>query len=92
MLRSAWRTVVFLAGMTCLCLVALQPFTLNQMPHSADGLLQFHRTLALEHSLNADHPLWPRFSSGSSMGMARPFSISSRPSLTIRRRWRIVWG
>ncbi|MCY4060774.1 MAG: hypothetical protein OXG53_00235 [Chloroflexi bacterium] len=72
MLRSAWRAGLFLAGMTCLCLVALQPFTLNQMPHSADGLLQLHRTLALEHSLRVDHPLWPRFSSGLVYGYGAP--------------------
>lgn len=72
MLRSVWRAVVFLAGMTCLCLVALQPFTLNHMPHSADGLLQLHRAVALEHSLIADHPLWPRFSSGLVYGYGSP--------------------
>ncbi len=71
-LRSAWHSLLFLAGMTCLCLVAVQPYTLNQMPHSADGLLQLHRTLALEHSLRVDHPLWPRFSSGLAYGYGAP--------------------
>ncbi len=72
MLRRAWHAAVFLAGMTCLCLVALQPFTLNQMPHSADGLLQLHRAVALERSLRVDHPLWPRFSSGLVHGYGAP--------------------
>ena len=71
-LNSVWRAVVFLAGMIGLCLVALQAFTLNQMPLSADGLLQLHRAVALEHSLRADHSLWPRFSSGLVYGYGAP--------------------
>ena len=70
--KRALRIVIFLAGMTCLCLVAIQPFTLRQMPYSADGLLQLHRTVALEHSLRVDHPFWPRFSSGLVYGYGAP--------------------
>ena len=58
--------------MSCLCLAAFQPFTRDQMPHSADGLLQLYRSVALEHSLRVDHPLWPRFSSGLVYGYGAP--------------------
>jgi len=71
-MRSALRIVIFFAAMTSLCLVALHAFTLNQMPHSADGLLQLYRTVALEHSLRVDHPLWSRFSSGLVYGYGAP--------------------
>ena len=71
-LRAAPRIGVFLTGMTCLCLVAIQPFARNQMPYSADGLLQLYRSAALEHSLRVDHPLWPRFSSGLVHGYGAP--------------------
>lgn len=64
-LRSgALRLIAFTLGMSCLCLAAIHPFTLNQMPYSADGLLQLLRGAALEHSLRVDDPLWPRYSSG----------------------------
>ena len=58
--------------MTSLCLVAMQAFTLNLLPYSADGLLHLHRTVALEHSLRVDHPFWPRFSSGLVYGYGAP--------------------
>jgi len=71
-LCAALRIGAFLAGMTCLCLVAIQPFARNQMPYSADGLLQLYRSAALEHSLRVDHPFWPRFSSGLVHGYGAP--------------------
>ncbi len=66
------QVCIVLAGMVCLCLVAIQPFSLSQMPHSADGALQLYRVLALEHSLRVDHPLWPRFSSSLVHGYGAP--------------------
>ncbi len=42
------------------------------MPHSDDGLLQMYRSVALAHSLGADHPLWPRFSSALVHGYGAP--------------------
>jgi len=69
---GALRLIAFTIGMTCLCLAAIQPFTLNQMPHSADGRLQLLRGVALEHSLRVDHPLWPRYSSGLVYGYGAP--------------------
>lgn len=71
-LRQPLRFFAFSIGVACLCLAAAQPFTLNQMPYSADGLLQLHRTVAVEHSLRVDHPLWPRFSSGLVYGYGAP--------------------
>ena len=66
------RLFAFALGMGCLCLAAIHPFTLNQMPYSADGLLQLLRGAALEHSLRVDDPLWPRFSSGLVYGYGAP--------------------
>ena len=42
------------------------------MPRSADGLLQMYRSVALEHSLAADNPLWPRYASGLVYGYGAP--------------------
>ena len=67
-----FQVCLFLAGMLGLCLVAVQPFSLDQMPHSADGMLQLHRVVALEHSLRVDHPLWPRYSSALVYGYGAP--------------------
>lgn len=53
-------------------LVAAHPFLQGRMPHSADGLLQMYRSVALEHSLTADNPLWPRYSSGLVYGYGAP--------------------
>lgn len=72
LVERARRLALFIVGMTCLCLVAIQPFTLNKMPRSADGLLHLYRAAALEHSLRVDHPLWPRFSSGLAYGYGAP--------------------
>ena len=58
--------------MVCLCLVALQPFTQGALPLSADGMLHLQRTAALDHSLQADGALWPRFSSGLVYGFGAP--------------------
>ncbi len=63
---------LFLFGIISLSLLAAQPFTLNQMPESADGLLQLHRTAAVEHSLRVDNPWWLRYSSGLVYGYGAP--------------------
>ncbi len=70
--RIALAPLLFCIGMTCLCLVAIQAFALNQMPHTADGLLHLYRVVAIEHSLRVDHPFWPRFSSGLVYGYGAP--------------------
>ena len=72
LIERARRSAVFVVCMTCLCLVAIQPFTLHKMPYSADGLLHLYRATALEHSLRVDHPLWPRFSSALAYGYGAP--------------------
>ncbi len=70
--ERARHLALFIVAMTCLCLMAIQAFTLDKMPRSADGLLHLHRAAALEHSLRVDHPLWPRFSSGLAYGYGAP--------------------
>ena len=70
--QGALQVCLSLVGMTGLCLVAIQPFTLNRMPYSDDGMLQLHRVVALEHSLRVDHPLWPRYSSSLVYGYGAP--------------------
>ena len=72
LIERVWRAALFVVCMTCLCLVAIQAFTLQKMPYSADGLLQLQRVAALEHSLRVDHPLWPRYSSGLAYGYGAP--------------------
>ncbi|MCY4070069.1 MAG: 6-pyruvoyl-tetrahydropterin synthase-related protein [Chloroflexi bacterium] len=52
--------------------MAVQPFMLDRMPRTDDGLLQMYRGLALDHSLRVDHPLWPRYSSGLVYGYGAP--------------------
>ena len=66
------RLLLFLIGMTCLSLVALQPFTHGTLPYSADGLLQLYRTAALDHSLQVDQALWSRYASGLVYGYGAP--------------------
>ncbi len=66
------RPLLVISGMVCLCLVALQPFTQGALPLSADGMLHLQRTAALDHSLQADGALWPRFSSGLVYGFGAP--------------------
>ena len=72
LIERLWRAALFVACMTCLCLVAIQAFTLHKMPYSADGLLHLYRAAALEHSLRVDNPLWPRYSSGFAYGYGAP--------------------
>ena len=52
--------------------MAVHPFLLGRLPHSADGLLQLYRSVALEHALGADHALWPRYASGLVYGYGAP--------------------
>lgn len=61
-----------LFGIISLSLLAVQPFTLNQMPESADGLLQLHRTAAVDYSLWVDNSWWLRYSSGLVYGYGAP--------------------
>jgi len=61
-----------LLGIFCLSLLAIQPFTLNQMPESADGLLHLFRVGATDYSLKVDNPLWIRYSTGIVYGYGAP--------------------
>ncbi len=70
--RRAFHLLIFIVGIVCVCLVAVQPFLLDRMPRTDDGLLQMYRGLALDHSLRVDHPLWPRYSSGLVYGYGAP--------------------
>ena len=84
------RLLLFLIGMTCLSLVALQPFTHGTLPYSADGLLQLYRTAALDHSLHVDQALWSRYASGLVYGYGAPLfnffpPLSYYPALLLHR-------
>lgn len=70
--RRAIHFLIFIVGIVCVCLVAVQPFLLDGMPRTDDGLLQMYRGIALDHSLRVDHPLWPRYSSGLVYGYGAP--------------------
>ena len=70
--RVASQLLAFGIGLSCLCLAAIHAFTFDQMPHTADGLLHLYRSVAVEHSLRVDHPLWPRYSSGLVYGYGAP--------------------
>ena len=72
LLRSLLSVILFLCGIIGLSLVAVQPFTLNQMPESADGLLQLHRMAAVDYSLRVDNPWWLRYSTGLVYGYGAP--------------------
>ena len=70
--RPLLSILCFLFAIICLSLLAVQPFTLGQMPESADGLLQLHRTAAVDYSLRVDSPWWLRYSSGLAYGYGAP--------------------
>ncbi len=70
--QAGFAFVVFALALACLCLTAIQPFTLGQLPYSADGTLHLYRSAALEHSLRVDGSLWPRYSSGLVYGYGAP--------------------
>ena len=70
--KRAFHLFIFIVGIVCICLAAVQPFMLGKMPRTDDGLLQMYRSVALEHSLRVDHPLWPRYSSGLVYGYGAP--------------------
>ena len=71
-LRFLLSVILFLGGLIGLSLAAIQPFTLDQMPVSADGMLHLHRLAAVEHSLRVDNPLWLRYSTGLVYGYGAP--------------------
>ena len=70
--RRAFQFLIYVVGIASICLVAVQPFMLDRMPRTDDGLLQMYRSVALDHSLRVDHPLWPRYSSGLVYGYGAP--------------------
>ena len=70
--RRAFHFLIYVVGIACICLLAAQPFMLDRMPRTDDGLLQMYRSVALDHSLRVDHPLWPRYSSGLVYGYGAP--------------------
>lgn len=63
--------LIFIA-LIVLCLPAIQPFTLGQMPRTDDGTLHLYRSIALDYSLQVDGTLWPRYSSGLVYGYGAP--------------------
>lgn len=57
-------SVVIVFTLIVLSLLAVQPFTHNQLPLTDDGLLHLYRVIVLDHSLTHDSMLYPRYSSG----------------------------
>lgn len=72
MSKHAVQYALILIGILSISLLAIQPFTLNQIPNAADSLLQLHRTVAADYSLKFDHPLWIRYSTGVVYGYGAP--------------------
>lgn len=65
--------IIFLViGIFCISLLAIQPFTLNQMPETADGILHLFRVAVTDYSLQVDNPLWLRYSTGIVYGYGAP--------------------
>jgi hypothetical protein len=65
-------SLLALATLISLSLVAIQPFTQSQMLLSDDAALHLYRTIVLDHSLRYDHPIYPRFSSALAYGYGAP--------------------
>ena len=66
------QIILFIMGIGCISLLAIHPFTLNQMPETADGLLHLFRVGAVDYSLKVDNPLWMRYSTGIVYGYGAP--------------------
>ena len=67
------RSPIFLAiVLFILCLPAIQPFLLGEMPLTDDGNLHLYRVIALDHSMAFDGALWPRYSSILALGYGAP--------------------
>lgn len=66
------QTLIMVIGICCISLLAIQPFTLNKMPETADGILHLYRIAATDYSLKVDNPLWMRYSSGIVYGYGAP--------------------
>lgn len=70
---SSWQKWVFISiVLLIVCLPAIQPFTLGRLHLSADGVLHLYRTVALDHSIQVDGVLYPRYSSGLVYGYGAP--------------------
>lgn len=73
LIANRFIQIVFLFfGIFCISLLAIQPFTLNQMPETADGILHLFRVAATDYSLKVDNPLWIRYSTGIVYGYGAP--------------------
>lgn len=63
-MRRIKMNLLTMAALVALLLIALQPFFRADMIQTDDGLLHLYRSVALDHSLNVDGALYPRYSSG----------------------------
>jgi hypothetical protein len=66
------QTILLVIGIVSISLLAIQPFTLNKMPETADGILHLYRVAATDYSLKVDNPLWMRYSTGIVYGYGAP--------------------
>jgi hypothetical protein len=93
-LMSKYPIQLFLlcVGILCLSLLAIQPFTLNQMPETADGILHLYRVVATDYSLKVDNALWMRYSTGIVYGYGAPLFNYFPPLSYYVGSWLHTWG
>lgn len=70
--KPSLQRLLFVAGIVAISLLAIQPFTLNQMPETADGLLHLYRGASVDYALKIENPLWSRFTTGIVYGYGAP--------------------
>jgi hypothetical protein len=85
-------SLLILATLISLSLVAIQPFMRSQMLLSDDAALHLYRTIVLDHSLRYDHPIYPRFSSALAYGYGAPLFNYFSPAAYYLPRTLHVFG
>lgn len=85
-------SLLILATLISLSLVAIQPFTRSEMLLSDDAALHLYRTIVLDHSLRYDHPIYPRFSSALAYGYGAPLFNYFSPAAYYLPRTLHVFG
>lgn len=68
----AIRAVLLTLALVLICLPIIFPFFSNEMQYTDDGNLHMYRAIALDHSLQVDDTLYPRYSSGLAYGYGSP--------------------
>lgn len=68
---SIIHTILLIIALTCLTLLAVQPYLSGDFPQTADGNLHLYRLVAFDYSVQHD-ALWPRYASGMVYGYGAP--------------------